>query len=244
MSKEAFVNSPPNVPLSFWLKSTTSCRLALTLWHDFCCLSPTYLSWLAAVVVKLSFCLKNPLLLAAQLRKPTTRHLTGTPHPYFINSNPFHVTSLAFVSKPFLSTIYTLLLILFSSLQTSSVLFFSSRPLFSFRLLFWIEQKKKVFKSIMASFIAHSLSSVCKEMQSHHSFFSNTIFLHCSMPLVQESSSTHLKKLPPYPRSALSISISWRGMKGFLKREALETQLGKSNWRAESSGIPMTYLKN
>lgn len=94
------------------------------------------------------------------------------------------------------------------------------------------------------SFIAHSLSSVCKEMQSHHSFFSNTIFLHCSMPLVQESSSTHLKKLPPYPRSALSISISWRGMKGFLKREALETQLGKSNWRAESSGIPMTYLKN
>lgn len=64
------------------------------------------------------------------------------------------------------------------------------------------------------SFIAHSLSSVCKAMQSHHLFFSNTIFLHCSMPLVQDSSSTHLKNcllIPDLLYPFLSPGVGWKG---------------------------------
>ena len=64
------------------------------------------------------------------------------------------------------------------------------------------------------SFIARPLNSVCKAMQSHHLFFSNTIFLHFSMPLVQESSSTHLKNcllIPDLLYPFLSLGMRCKG---------------------------------
>lgn len=75
------------------------------------------------------------------------------------------------------------------------------------------------------SFIAHPLSSVCKAMQSHHLFFSNMIFLHFSMPLVQESSTTHLKNCLLIPDLLYPFLSPGIGCNGSLREKLLKHSL-------------------